>query len=206
MVHDELKQSTPTGTGPVTTSIIRRVIPGRDEAYEAWLTGITADAVQFAGHMGVNIIRPGGDSRRYVSIFRFDSFEHSQAWENSAIRQQWLSRLDGIVEGEDEIRKSTGLEFWFSLPELPAAHPSPHKMALVLLIVVFFLVLLINHVLAPIAADWPSVVQVFLSVFCQVMLMTYLVMPRVTRLLKPWLFEKYRDQAYQHRESDGRPP
>lgn len=178
-----------SGSGPVTTSIVRKVLPGRDSDYEAWLTGITAEAVEFPGHMGVNILRPGKDSRRYVSIFRFDSFEHSQAWEKSDIRREWLKRLSNLVEGEDEIRKSTGLEFWFSLPELPAAHPSPHKMALVLLVVVFLLVVLINALLAGFADGWPNMVRVFIGVFLQVMFMTYFVMPRVSRLLKNWLYD-----------------
>ena len=141
--------------GPVTTSISRKVIPGREADYEAWVQGITAQALTFSGHMGVNVIRPTPPSSEYVSIFRFDTYTHSRDWEESAIRAEWLARLEGITEGEDLVEKGTGLEFWFSLPELPAAHPSPHKMALVLL-------------------------------------MTYLVMPRVTRLLKSWL---YRDMV-----------
>jgi antibiotic biosynthesis monooxygenase (ABM) superfamily enzyme len=61
-------------------------------------------------------------------------------------------------------------------------------MALVLLFVVFTLVLLLNFFLSPLIGDWPLWARVFISVFCQVMLMTYVVMPRVTRLLKSWLF------------------
>lgn len=188
MVESDLRTSV-SGSGPVTTSIVRKVLPGRDSDYEAWLTGITAEAVEFPGHMGVNILRPGKDSRRYVTIFRFDSFEHSQSWEKSSIRKEWLNRLSNLVEGEDDVRKSTGLEFWFSLPELPAAHPSPHKMALVLLVVVFVLVVLINSLLSGFTDDWPIIIRVFVGVFLQVMLMTYLVMPRVSRVLKNWLYD-----------------
>jgi len=34
----------------------------------------------------------------------------------------------------------------------------------------------------------PLVGRVFIAVFLQVILMTYIVMPRVTRLLKGWLY------------------
>ncbi len=189
MNNDSSPSSETTDSGPVTTSIVRTILANKEEEYEAWLTGITAEAVKFPGHMGVNIMRPGKDTHRYVSIFRFDSFEHSQAWEQSSIRKEWLGRLQDIVEGDDEVRKSTGLEFWFSLPELPAAHPSPHKMALVLMVVVFILVVLINYVIAPFTDAWPGMAQMFLAVFLQVMLMTYFVMPRVSRLLKNWLYD-----------------
>lgn len=175
-------------SGPVTISISRRVVPGRENDYEAWVQGITAEAVKFAGHMGVNVIRPTPPSTEYVSIFRFDSYQHSRDWEESSIRAQWLQRLAGITAGEDAVEKGTGLEFWFSLPELPTAHPSPHKMALVLMVVVFVLVLVIGVVTGPFTGNWPPVARVFLGVFLQVVLMTYVVMPRVTRLLKSWLY------------------
>jgi antibiotic biosynthesis monooxygenase (ABM) superfamily enzyme len=174
--------------GPVTISIARRIKPGREQDYEEWLKGITSHALNFPGHMGVNVLRPTAKSREYVSIFRYDSYEHMKAWEDSPVRQEWLAKLDDIVEGQARVHKGTGLEFWFSLPELPDAKPSPHKMAIVLLIVVFALVLLLRAVLGPITSDWPYPAQVFAGVFCQVMLMTYVVMPPVTRLLKPWLF------------------
>lgn len=175
-------------SGPVTVSLSRRVVPGKEADYEAWLRGITAEAVTFPGHMGVNVIRPTPPSREYISIFRFDNYQHSRAWEGSAVRAQWLDRLEGLVEGETAVEKGTGLEFWFSLPELPAAHPSPHKMALVLLVVVYVLVLILNYLLVPLAATWPAQARVFLVVLSQVLLMTYVVMPRVTGLLKGWLY------------------
>ena len=181
-------QTEPESTGPVTVSIARRVVPGREADYEEWLKGITADALLFTGHMGVNVLRPRSQSGEYVSIFRYDTYQHMMAWEDSPIRLKWLAKLEGIVEGEAKIRKGTGLEFWFSLPELPDSHPSPHKMAVVLLGVVFSLVLLLNFLLSPLIGDWPLLARVFVAVFCQVMLMTYVVMPRVTRLLKSWLF------------------
>ena len=175
-------------SGPVTVSIARRVVAGREADYEKWVKGITAQALKFTGHMGVNVIRPTSASREYVSIFRFDTYQHLKDWEDSPLRAEWLEQLGGIVEGEDNVHKGTGLEFWFSLPELPMSHPSPHKMALVLVVVVFSLVVLLNYLFAVIVAEWPYPARVFLLVFLQVTLMTYIVMPRVTRLLRPWLY------------------
>ena len=182
------QEVTPGESGPVTISVARRVVPGREADYEQWLKGITADALRFPGHMGVNVLRPNKGTNEYVTIFRFDTYEHSRAWEESEVRAEWLNRLEGIVEGEDTVRRGTGLEFWFSLPELPVAHPSPHKMALVLVVVVFTLLLVINAVLAPLTGAWPAVARMFVTGMVQVALMTYLVMPRVTLLLKSWLY------------------
>ena len=57
-------------TGPVTISVARRVVPGREADYEEWLRGITADALRFPGHMGVNVLRPTSGANEYVTIFR----------------------------------------------------------------------------------------------------------------------------------------
>tara|TARA_R110002110_G_C13463837_1_gene718676 strand:+ start:60 stop:602 length:543 start_codon:yes stop_codon:yes gene_type:complete len=174
-------------SGPVTVAVERKVVPGRELDYEDWVRGVTADALEFPGHMGVNVIRPNKGSRIYVTIFRFDNYEHCRAWEDSGVRRAWLDRLAGITEGEDQVRKTTGLEFWFSLPELPALHPSPHKMAVVLIVVVFLLVLLLNLLLDPVTAEWPMPARLLVVAVLQVTLMTYLVMPQVTRLLESWL-------------------
>ncbi len=175
-------------SGPVTISVARQVVPGREKDYEDWVSGITAEAVKFPGHMGINVIRPTRGSREYITIFRYDNYEHSRAWEESDVRAEWLGKLEGITEGEAEYMKGTGLEFWFNLPELPMVHPSPHKMALVLLVVVYTLVMAINAILSLFAEDWPLAARVLITVASQVLLMTYIVMPRVTRLLRTWLY------------------
>ena len=62
-------------------------------------------------------------------------------------------------------------------------------MAIVLIVVVFVLVLAISYLLGPYMQLLPLPVRVFLLVVFQVLLMTYVVMPRVTRLLKSWLYK-----------------
>lgn len=176
--------------GPITVSIARKVKPGREKDYEAWVSGISAAASRFAGHMSVNVLKPGaatgGD---YVIIYRYDSYAHCRAWEDSAERAEWVAKLGDIVEGEAAVKRVTGLEFWFDLPEVPAAaHPSPHKMALTLIVVVFSIVLPLNLIFGPFLAMLPFWLRTLTVVVVQVLLMTYLVMPRVTRALKPWLY------------------
>ncbi len=61
-------------------------------------------------------------------------------------------------------------------------------MALVLIVVVYLLVLAINLLFGSWLAEFPLYARVALTVVGQVLLMTYLVIPRVTRLLQFWLF------------------
>jgi hypothetical protein len=176
--------------GPVTVSVSRLIIPGQEAIYESWLRQVSAVAATFPGHMGVNFIRPNGVQQKdYVTIFRFDTYRNLASWEDSPQRYEMMEQLQGVVAGEAQIQKATGLEFWFNLPEVPAAKaPSPHKMALVLIVVVYILVFIINLLFGTWLAELPLYARVGLVVVGQVLLMTYLVMPRVTRLLQSWLF------------------
>ncbi len=175
---------------PVTVSVLRTVVPGREQDYEAWIRDISAVAARFPGHQGVNVLRPSpATDNKYVVIYRFASYADSRRWEESSDRKTWIAKLDGLVEGEADYKHVTGLEFWFDLPELPvAATPSPHKMALTLIVVVFCLVYALQMATGPLVEEWPLWARVMLSVLVQVILMTYLIMPRVTRLLKGWLY------------------
>ncbi len=178
---------------PVTVCIARRVRAGKEADYENWIKRIVVTASTFPGHMGVDILKPsektGGE---YVLLIRYDNEQHQIAWEKSEERALFLQELGDLVEGE-KVSKVSGLELWFSLPDVPvAAAPSQHKMALVLCVVVFLLVYLVNLIFGAYLAELSLVLRVALLSIVQVVLLTYVVMPRVTGLLKNWLYNSKR--------------
>ncbi|MBR9912770.1 MAG: antibiotic biosynthesis monooxygenase [Gammaproteobacteria bacterium] len=181
----------PGSEGPVTVSISRKVKPGCEADYEHWISGVIEAASSYPGHLGTSVLRPGPATRHeYVIIYRFDNYQHCQAWEQSELRQHWLQQLAGLTEGEPQTRRSTGLEFWFDLPELPSHRtPPPHKMALVLIVVVYLLIMGINLLFGAWLTLLPHWLQTLFVVSAQVLLLTFVVMPRVTKLLQPWLFK-----------------
>ncbi|MCW2309110.1 antibiotic biosynthesis monooxygenase [Rhodobium gokarnense] len=183
--------SDPEPQEPVTVSVARKVLPGREAAYEEWIKGISAAASSFPGHMGLNVLRPSArTNHEYVLIYRFDTYEHGRAWEESEERAHWLEKLADVTAGETTMKKVTGLEFWFDLPAVPAAAKAPQwKMALVLIAVVFVLVYPLQLTVGAWLAGGPFWLRVLVIVVLQVLLMTYVVMPRVTALLKGWLFK-----------------
>lgn len=177
---------------PVTVSIARKVRPGAETQYENWLHRISEVATHFPGHQGVHVLKPstktGGE---YVLIVGFSSYARQKAWEDSAERQRFLNELSekNLIEGDTEIKKVSGLEFWFTLPEIPAsATPNRHKMALILIVVVFSLLVVINLIFGPWLNVLPFILKLAVMVIGQVLLMTYLVMPAITRVLKEWLY------------------
>jgi antibiotic biosynthesis monooxygenase (ABM) superfamily enzyme len=184
---------TPThARGPVALVFARRVKPGRQDPYRAWVEAFQQASKLVPGFLGAATMGHGERENEYLSVVRFDSFESLRAWEESELRRQWLEKLPpDTVEGDAEIRRLEGLEFWFTAAGVPTpVAPSPHKMAIVLVVVVFLLVSALTPVVRAVLGDAPQVARSAVAVVLQVGLMTYVIMPRVTRLLASWLFRR----------------
>ena len=71
---------------PVTVSVSRKVIAGKEKEYEQWLGGISKAGAKYPGHLGVNVLRPCSATKgEYVVIYRFDSYENARRWEEGAV-------------------------------------------------------------------------------------------------------------------------
>ena len=94
-----------------------------------------------------------------------------------------------ITEGTARRQVMTGMEHWFTLPGAPRALPPPrHKMAAVTWLAIFPLVSVIGPGINTAAAAAPALVRTMLTAAILVTLMTYVVMPLMTRLFARWLF------------------
>ena len=176
-------------TEPVTVVVRRRVRAGSEQVYETWLDRLTQEAQHLPGYLGAQFQKPATAGAPYVSIFRFDGLDALEAFETSEMRRRYLAEIAPHVAADAVWEKTTGLEVWFEAPKgTVVAQPSPHRMAFVLVVVVFLLVLLLNLVLAPLIGGWPLPLRLLITVILQVLLMTYVIMPRVTRLLAAWIF------------------
>jgi len=181
----------PTGAdGPVTTTVTRRIKPGHEAAYEGFLAGISGAARAFPGYLGVEVFRPapvqGGE---YRTVYRFDSLVHLRTWLDSAEHAAWLQRAEPHVAGPMRTQVLTGLEGWFTLPTQPGAPPPPpYKMAVLTWATIFPLITLVVVASAPLLGPLPLVVRLAVTTGATVPLMTWVVMPRVTRLLHRWLY------------------
>ena len=193
-VGDDLPASCESraATGPVTVIVSRQVKPGREAEYEAWLRGVTGAAHQFPGYLGADVVRPGPTGpREYTTIFRFSSLATLEQWETSAVRREWMDKVAELVTAEATVRRLEGLEFWFSGPGgRTAVQPSPHKMVLVLIVIVFCMLSTLVPLMRTLLSGVPGPLRTLLVVTIQVVLMTYVVMPWVTRALAFWLYPK----------------
>ena len=175
--------------GGVTVHVVRPVPAEHREAFERALQTTIAASRRAPGHLGVEVLRPEGQGRDYHIIFRFDDQERLDAWQALPETVAQLAELDGWTVGPPQRTVLTGLETWFTLPASPAHPPPPRwKMAVVTWLGLFPLVLLLLKLLEPVARHLPWPVPIGLTTMLAVALMTWVVMPRLTRLFAGWLW------------------
>jgi len=167
--------------------VTRRVRPGHEALYEAFLEGIISAARRFPGHLGVEVFRPQSAAGEYRTVYRFDSEEHLRAWLDSEERAAWLARAEAHVIGPMRTSFVTGLESWVTLPGQGTA-PPPYKMALLTWITIFPLISALVAITGPLLEDLSLVPRLAITTAITVSLMTWVVMSRVTRLLRRWLY------------------
>lgn len=179
---------------PVTVVVTRRVKPGCEAAYEAWLARLIANASTLPGFLGAKVLRPPvNEPPVYTSVFRFETVETLAAFEASDLRRDALAEVAHLVEADAIWSRLTGLELWFTPPPgtiVPV--PSRFRMALVMIAVVFGLVLSLGQLFAWVLGSAPPVLRLFVTITVEVFLMTYVVMPRLTRWLARWIYPSTR--------------
>ena len=189
-MSDAIQVGDDAADGPVSVVVTRRIKPGCERAYEELVKGIHEAIKGFDGYLGSHILRPSSpDHPEYRIIFRFDTTKHLRTWEVSAERREWLERMSGLLVGTPVYQALSGLETWFTLPGGgPIVPPPRYKMMLVTWLAVFPLLTAFNYAFQPVFQGMPIWLRVLVGTALVIPLMTYVVMPRMTRLFKAWLY------------------
>jgi hypothetical protein len=173
------------------TVVVRRLVkPERQLQFEEWAKGVIAEAGKFPGHMGATLLTPAltGGSENLL-VFRFDTEPHLAAWNQSAAKTEWLGKIADSVVGDAEARSATGLEYWFHLPGVRVSGAPPRvRMAFATFLGILPLTLAAALYLPAPLLKLPVALRVGVVSAVIVIMMTYVVMPLLTRMLKRWLF------------------
>lgn len=184
---DQTKQ--PINLAPGVIAIARKVKPGLEAAFEEATQGVTLAASTFPGYLGSDVLYPSSKRGEWQLILRFDTPEHLREWENSLICQAWIARADALTVDEARVTRVNSLEAWFTLPEIPNAAPPPKwKTAIVSAIGIYPVTSLMPNLLRPITGGLPFWLANLVSISIMMPLMTWVIMPQVTRLFKGWLY------------------
>jgi uncharacterized protein len=177
-----------TGRGPVTGVISWRAQPATENDAAERATGITVTAGRFPGTRSATLIRKS--SRDSHLTWQSGSGQALQRWPTSPQRARRHGKARGIAGARTAAQQRTGLEAWFCVRCRAAEtiKPPPRwKQWLVSLVAVYPLVLLFQAFIAPQIKDWPLEARSALLPLCVLTLLTYVVMPPVSRLLRGWL-------------------
>lgn len=180
------------GDRSVSVVVRRRIRPELQDEFETWLEGITHAASAFEGHQGAQVLRPPDASTQdYVILFRYQTPAQLDAWQASEQRAEWIEKGHRFTLGQAHVEHLTGLEFWFHAPSWATTKPPPrHKMAVATVVGLYPLVLLVAPRVSALLPVSSHALNVLITTSTMVLLMTYAVMPTVTRILARWLFSK----------------
>lgn len=180
---------TGTAVQPVSTQVTRTVPTAKVAQFEELLREVIAAARGFEGHLGVDVLRPEGGGL-YQIVFRYSGRAEHEAFMESEQRQRLVARIDELLDGGTgaEVRSVDGWEGWFVTPAYaPPAPPRRWKMAVITLGALYPIVLALLTALRPLTRGWSLPVVMLLTMGLTIPLMTWVVMPRLTARLGPWL-------------------
>jgi antibiotic biosynthesis monooxygenase (ABM) superfamily enzyme len=174
---------------PIHIAIARRVRPGCEAEFQHALRAFFQTSFAHGGVQGASMLTPtpGSDSREYGILRTFANEQERDAFYASSMFKAWEERARTLTEGEPVYRQLHGLEAWFRSPQSP---PPRWKMALVTFLGVFPTAAILNLTLGAAIRPWPFILSSVVFNGCMVALLTWVVMPLVTRALPGWLHEK----------------
>ena len=170
---------------PIHVAITRRVRAGSEEEFQRGLREFFQTSFGHIGVQGASMLipAPGSESREYGILRSFADEKERDAFYKSPMFAEWEAKARALTEGEPVYRQLHGLEAWFRSP----TPPPRWKMAVGTFIGVFPTAMILTLTLGPAIKDWSFVPRNAVFNACVVVCLTWLVMPIVTRVLRPWL-------------------
>ena len=168
----------------VHVAITRKVLPGKEAEFHEALRRFLGESFLHGGVHGASIISPPpGSEERVIGILRsFRDEEERDAFYESEIFRKWEDYASTLTEAP-VYRDLTGLEAWFR----GSTTPPRWKMAVATFLGVFPTSLAIAFFLGSMIESLPLLFRSAIIAALMVGMLTWVVMPVVTKLLRKWL-------------------
>ena len=170
---------------PVTTVLKIKYKQGFKTECLQWMKETASIASLFDGFIKKEIYQSAELERELVNIFTFKDIQHLQIWENSDERIMQTQKSKIFVDEISSKVKMTGLEFMFP------TNTSPKKWKMVVLTVCVLFILL--NTVVPVIQELftrfnlPFLLKSLLGVIIMVSLMTFLILPFLSKIFSRWL-------------------
>ena len=171
---------------PVTAVSSVRVRDGMHDAYRELHREVETALATFPGFSRVDLFEPvPGVQDDTVVVMAFDGRANLDRWLRSQERREILSRMEGVVEGERTVNVVGGFAGWFS----PAGAPPVRtwKQATVVLLAIVPTSLTLTFLRTWLLPDLALVPAVLLNSVLGVIVLSWVLMPFLTRALAGWL-------------------
>ena len=174
---------------PIHIAITRRIKPGHEtEFQEALRDFFKTSFAQIGVHGASMLVPPPGSSSPEFGILRtFANAQERDTFYASSMFKSFDERVKPLTEGGPLRRQLTGLEAWFRSPQNP---PPRWKMAIATYLGVVPVIMGLSLTLGPLVRSWNFVLNNLVFNACVVALLTWVVMPLITRILHRWLHPK----------------
>jgi len=174
---------------PIHVAITRRIKPGYEREFQTALKEFFARSLAESGVHGAAMLvpPPGSSSAEYGIIRSFASAAECDAFYASPLYLEWKKRVAPFSEGEPEARQLHGLEAFF---RGASSTPPLWKMAIVTYIGVEIVTIFLAFTLGRATRSWNFFIANPIQNICVVGLLTWAVMPIVTKALSRWLHTK----------------
>ncbi|KPQ26918.1 MAG: hypothetical protein HLUCCX14_16950 [Marinobacter excellens HL-55] len=183
-------QSHQESSTPLTVVVSRRVKKGQESEFEKLSSQMTERAASFPGYLGATMFRPSSPADpEYRIVFKFRDRDTLNAWEASPERVELLEQIENQLVQPSEREVTSGIVTWFSLPgQNPVTPPPKWKMTLVSWLALYPAVTLVFVLFGDVLAQIPLLLRTMAVTIVVMLLMSYVLMPRMTRWFAFWLF------------------
>lgn len=164
------------------------VAPDRDRHFEDAQARLAARIASFSGFEGSAVLGPR-DNGRWFAVLRFRTEHQLDEWMRSRERMEALPELRSELTEDFTVTRSTSFGSIVRLQDGKARITPAWKTAMLILLVLYPTVMTISRFLGPVLVErgTPIWLSTWLSQIVSVGLLTWLLMPAVTKRFRRWL-------------------
>jgi uncharacterized protein len=174
----------------VTEIITVSVKPGMEEAYRDWVDRIRQVEAKFPGYQGLQLQPPiPGLQDDWVSLLRFDTTEHLNAWLESDARRDALGEVEPFIDKREQ-QVATAFSGWFTFSDTPGQAPPSWKQSMIVLLTLYPIVMLEQMFLNPLLHSLDMAEAIFIGNLLSVAATGFLLIPLALRAFEWWLLPR----------------
>ncbi|MEH6443678.1 MAG: hypothetical protein V7784_07265 [Oceanospirillaceae bacterium] len=176
-------------SNPITLAVTDHVPMGEKERYEALIKELHKMFSASGGFLSVDIVRHHRPHQvEYTILSRWsDEIAVSNTLQDKPIREK-ISQIEAITGGPAQYVQAIGLGMWVDHTEMgPQRLPPAWKRITMSIIAVYPMLMLLMAITGPFIGWMPQYLYVLILVIVLSALLTWLIMPWLSKMLRPWL-------------------